>query len=160
MMKPKTFFLILIGFSFFGTLVAATGEYPWQLRKDREGIRVSTRSVKDSPIYELRGEMTISVSLEKVTALYEKVEQMLKWFHRAKEVKLIQNISKNESIIYFAADLPWPLSDRDGVYRRVKSIDAATGAVIYTMTYAGPDLYPKQKDRVRVVYLDAEWKFT
>ena len=83
---------------------------------------------------------------------------MTEWFHRCKEAKLIKTAADAESVIYFAADLPWPLSDRDGVYRRVKTRDPATGRVHYRL-HSEPHGYPLQKGRVRVTYLDAEWLF-
>ena len=139
--------------------VSAAADYPWELQKDEEGITVYTRKVEGSPVLEFRGETIIDVPVEKAAAFYEQENRITEWFHRAKESRLIKKVSDTESLVYFAADLPWPFFDRDGIYQRMRSVDPATGAVIYEL-HSAPDDYPPQKRRVRIVYLDAEWRFT
>lgn len=139
--------------------LGAAEEHPWKLQKDLEGIQVFTREVDNSPILELRGEIEVDADIKRAVSLYEQVNRTTEWFHRSKEVNLLETISENEKIIYFAADLPWPLSDRDGVYRRVKSVDPVSNIVHYQLSAAG-EHYPKHKERVRVNYLDGEWRFT
>jgi len=131
----------------------------WKLQRDLEGIQVFTREVDGSPILELRGETEVDADIERAVNLYEQIHRMTEWFHRSKETKLLQTISPDEALIYFAADLPWPLSDRDGVYRRVKSVEAPSNSVIYQLRAEGEN-HPKHTDRVRVNYLDGAWRFT
>lgn len=138
--------------------VMAASEYLWELQRNQEGIKVFTRPVDGSPIHEFKAETIVNAPLEKVAAFYERVDRTREWFHRSKEVRLLTRTSETESLVYFAADLPWPLSDRDGIYRRRKTEDKSAGAVIYKLSSAG-DIYPRQKGRVRVLYLNAEWRF-
>ncbi len=149
---------------FFGLLLvlsasATAAEPSWQLQKDKNGIRVFTRSVEASPVLEFRAETEIHAPLGTVTSFYEQVERLTQWFYRCKEAQLLKEVSADESLVYFAADLPWPLSDRDGIYRRLKTVDTATGVVSYQLSAAN-DRYPAQEGRVRVEFLDAEWRFT
>ena len=133
-------------------------EHLWELQKNQEGIKVFTRPVEGSSIYEFKAQTIVNAPLEKVAAFYERVDRISEWFHRSKEVRLLTRLSETESLVYFAADLPWPLSDRDGVYRRLRTDDKSKGTVIYNLSSAG-DIYPRQKGRVRVLYLNAEWRF-
>jgi hypothetical protein len=149
----------IVCFVFSATGVFAAEVHLWKLQKDLEGIQVFTREVENSPILELRGEIEVDADIERTIRLYEQTERRTEWFHRSKEAKLLKSVSASEKHIYFAADLPWPLSDRDGIYRRVKAVDSVTQSVVYTL-YAEVDTYPKRKDRVRVNYLDGEWRFT
>jgi hypothetical protein len=55
--------------------------------------------------------------------------------------------------------MPWPVKDRDVVFRRIRSKDATTGAVEYKST-ALPEDYPEQGGRIRMPYLQAIWRFT
>ncbi len=154
----KIFFLSICVSLLCGVTLAAI-ESPWELKRNEQGIRVYTRPVAGSPLLEFRGETIVNVPVEKATAFYERENELTEWFHRSKESKLIKKISDTESLLYLAADLPWPFFDRDGIYRRVKSVDPATGAVIYEL-HSAPDIYPPQKNRVRILYLNAEWRFT
>lgn len=157
--KILLFGLVCFIFSAFGLLVASEQVHPWELKKDLDGIRVFTRPVEHSPILELRGETEVDANIGAAVALYEQANRMTEWFYRSKEVKLLKTVSADEGLVYFAADLPWPLSDRDGVYRRVKSVDLESKSVIYKL-HAEAGIYPKRKDRVRVNRLDGEWRFT
>jgi len=156
--KTLLFFLACFVFS-ASRLPASEQGHPWKLQKDLEGVQVFTREVENSPILELRGEIEVDAHVERAVSLYEQTERMTEWFHRSKEVKLLKAISAEEMLIYFAADLPWPLADRDGVYRRAKFVDSASKSVTYRL-HGEKDVYPKHKDRVRVNYLDGEWRFT
>jgi hypothetical protein len=149
--------ILILAVLLFLTEAAADSSSPWELKRDREGIQVSTRPVKDSPVLEFQAETVVRAPLEKIIALFEATPRMTEWFYRCKEARLLEQESPDEAIVYFAADLPWPLADRDGIYRRVKTSDG--GAVVYEL-HSENDIYPPQKGRVRVAYLDAEWRFT
>lgn len=131
-------------------------DHPWELKRNEQGIRVYTRKVDGSPIFEFKAVMTVDENIGKVVALYENVDGLTRWFHRSIEASLVKRVSPDEMYIYFAADLPWPCSDRDGIYRQMKSVDE--DSVIYDINSA-PDNYPPNKNRARVLYLDAEWRF-
>ena len=133
---------------------AAAKEFSWQLQRDSEDIQVFTRPVEGSPLLEFKAVTVVDAPLEEAAALYENAGRMTEWFHRCKEARVLEQ-SPEADVIYFAADLPWPLSDRDGVYRRVKAAKA-DGSVEYRM-HSERGAYPLQKGRVRVTYLDAAW---
>ncbi|HTL47602.1 MAG TPA: START domain-containing protein [Verrucomicrobiae bacterium] len=149
--------ILILALFLFLTEAWADLSYPWELKRDLEGIQVSTRPVKDSPILEFQAETVIHAPLEKVIPLFEDTGRMTEWFYKCKEAQLLKQESADEANVYFAADLPWPFADRDGVYRRVKM--TADGAVVYKLE-AASGTYPRQKGRVRVTYLDSEWRFT
>lgn len=156
--KAVLFVLTAFVLSVFDSASAA--EHAWKLQKNADGISVFTREVENSPILELRGETEVNAGVSDAVGLYEQVDRMGQWFHRSKEVKLLKRVSADESLIYFAADLPWPLWDRDGVYRRMKSVNSLTGVVIYKLRAETAEAFPRYKDRVRVNYLDGEWCFS
>ena len=55
--------------------------------------------------------------------------------------------------------MPWPVTDRDVVFRRVRVNDPVTGVVRYE-TSAVPHDYPEQPGKVRMPFLKGLWRFT
>lgn len=154
-LKSGIFILILL----ISAQAFAAAEHPWELKKDEGGIEVYIRKVEGSPILEYKAEMTVDMPLEKVRAFYEREDMMPQWFHQCIESELLEKKSGDDKILYFALDMPWPVSDRDSIYRRVRSEDPATGAVTYALS-AEPDNHPHKDGRVRITYIKSQWRFT
>lgn len=137
----------------------SAAEAPWELKKDESGIQVFVRPVEGSSILEYKGVMTVDAGMEPVIVFYEEDARMPEWFHQCAEAWLIEAATPDDKLVYFALDMPWPVKNRDCVFRRVRSKNPDTGVVEYTLT-ALPDRYPKQKGRIRMPYLKSCWRFT
>ena len=134
-------------------------EYPWQLKKDSDGIPVHVREVEGSPILEFKGTVVVDRPIKDVIDFYEQAERMPEWFHQCQESKLLETKSEDDKILYFSLDLPWPVKDRDAVYERVRTTDASTGVIEYHSS-ALPDYSPKHDGRVRMPMVKGFWRFT
>jgi len=64
-----------------------------------------------------------------------------------------------DKLLYFVISMPWPVKDRDLVFRRVGSTDPVTGVVEYR-TFSESMSYPEKKGKVRMPYLKGLWIFT
>ena len=132
-------------------------EAPWELRKDTDGIKVYTRKVENSSILQFRSTMTLDVPRDRVVLFYEDESRYTEWFSQCESVRVLETKSENEKILYYVMNMPWPVSDRDSVYKRVKSVETG-GDVVFRLS-ALPDAYPRQPGKVRVTYLQIEWRF-
>ena len=174
--------MVITGFAF-------AAEYPWVLKKNEDGIRVSVRKVEGSSILEYRGTVTVDAGLAAAVALFEDDARMTEWFHKCSEARTLGDAEtfimdpslagaeKERSqperlwqkkdapvlfvdkLLYFVISMPWPVTDRDLVFRRSRSTDPVTGVVEYR-TSAEPRGYPEQKRKVRMPYLKGLWRFT
>lgn len=155
LLPAKLLLLLLI---FFSAVPAASAENTWQLRKNDRGIQVHTRKVEGSPILEYKAVMQTGAPIEKVLAFFEQEQKMPLWFHQCTASRLVREESSDRKILYFVLDLPWPVSDRDAVYLRQRSVDAA-GIVTYQLS-AMPHEIPRKDGLVRIPYLKSFWRFT
>jgi hypothetical protein len=149
---------------FLGVLLAAASsavaaEFPWQLKKNEDGIRAEVRKVEGSSILEYKGTVVVNADPEAAVRLFEEDRRIPEWFHQCSEARLIQAITPEEKVLYFVIAMPWPVKDRDLVFRRVRSQDPATGAVEYG-TSALPEATPEQPGKVRMPYIKGLWRFT
>ncbi len=147
--------LVLITSVLFCAPVLAQ-EHPWDLKKDKNGIKVYTRKVDGSPLLEFKAVMKLEVPRNQVMAFYEKIERYPEWFYQCAEARLLEE-EAGEQIVYYVMAMPWPVSDRDSVYAREKSVELG-GDVVYRLS-ARPEAYPEQPGKVRVPYLKILWKF-
>ncbi len=137
------------------TVPALAGD--WTLARQENGITVHTRPVADSGIDEFRGVIEIDVSAEQVLALVRDSDRFKEWFPNTPESKLLDRDGA-VSHQYSVMDAPWPVSDRDNVFRSVMSRDESTGTIELAIT-ASPDHYPEQDGRVRVRHARGSWRF-
>jgi len=50
-----------------------------------------------------------------------------------------------EKVFYLVLHLPWPVSERDVAFRRLKSVDSSTGSVTYELTAALKHFHRKKE---------------
>jgi hypothetical protein len=131
----------------------------WKTRVQEGGISVYTRKVEGAPILEFKSDVVVNAPLDKVIALFEDEKQTPSWYYQCIRMDLVEAASATDKIFYFVINLPWPVAKRDSVFRRVKTTDAATGAVTYEFS-ALPERLPKVKGKIRVPYLKGAWRFT
>ena len=146
-------FLIL---SFASTVQA--DEPPWEFRFKDDGISVHTRKLA-SGLMEFKSDVIVSKPIDQVVAFYEDEKKTSEWYYECTHMELLKDEGPSSKIFYFVMRPPWPVSERDAVFRRVKSVDLLTGAVTFDLLSISEVLPPK-KGKVRVPYLKLVWRFT
>ena len=134
-------------------------EYPWRLRVNKQDIEVYTRPVDGSTTLEFKAQAIIAAPVSRVIAVFEDVNLMPAWFHQCTAATLISREDENSKIVHLVMHLPWPVTERDCVYRINRSGDLTQGALTYTVM-AVPEMAPADNARIRVPYLKGTWRFT
>ena len=163
MIKRVLIFMIFLAVS-AGLLAADmpaafAAEYPWVLKKDEDGIRVSVRKVEGSSVLEYRATITVNAGLEAVLRLFGNTGRMPEWFHQCAVARRIKVVTPEDEVLYVLISMPWPVQDRDLAFRRVRSKDPATGSVEYRSSSL-PKFYPEQPGKVRMPFSKGLWRFT
>jgi hypothetical protein len=153
-MKTTTLALLLCLLLCAGAVKAAE----WELQKQADGIDVYTRPVADSDIMEFKGEGIVEVEVDRIVALMRDASRFKDWFPNTSESKLI---SREGAVThqYSVMMTPWPVADRDNVFRSEMSRDESTGRVEFALE-AAPEAYPIQRGRHRVTRARGKWQFT
>ena len=134
-------------------------EYPWQKRISEDGVSVYTHKVEGSPILEFKADVTVNVPINQAISLFENEEKMPEWYYQCVLAELIRQETSEQKIFYFVLHLPWPVTERDSVFRRVRSTNAISGVITYTLS-ALPEQLPRKKGKIRVPYIKTVWSFT
>ena len=102
-------------FLFFGlvlTWCSAAGQSDWDLKRDKDGIVIFTRSSAASPLKEYRASAKIQSPLSDVYEFLTDLESRPEWVINCMGLDIIDTI--NGRIRYHTRyDIPWPMEDRD-----------------------------------------------
>ncbi|MBF0236382.1 MAG: START domain-containing protein [SAR324 cluster bacterium] len=125
----------------------------WELKDEKDGIKVFVQKVPGSDYDEFKGVVTLKTSVASVLAMLDDTPSYTKWIDKCAEAKLIKLISFTERYIYQVSDLPWPVDDRDVVIHSVITQEAETKAIIVSTEADAKYEYPSSDgDNVRVPF--------
>jgi len=109
-MKFFIFLLFLSG-------MARGVERDWKKINEKKGISSYSTEIPGSKLVAVKGDAIINGSAEKVYAVLINDEHLKDWVDRLKVSKVLEDISDKEDVMYQEYSLPWPLKNRDFVFR-------------------------------------------
>ena len=139
-----------------GATSAQEGQAAWTRARQESGIEVYTRPVAGSTVKAFKGEGLVAAPVERIRALLRDADRLKEWFPNTPASKLI-SVEGNARLQHTVMATPWPVTDRDNVFRSVTNRDPETGTVDIRLT-AAPDAYPVQEDLHRVRTANGSWR--
>ena len=149
----------LIFFISLCTCFAATAQQDWKLAKDKDGIKVFLASREDSKFKSIRVECVLDGTISKLISILENVSGHPGWVYKTKKANLLKQVNFLDFIYYSESNMPWPVSNRDGVYHLKINYDTAHN-ILHVNASAEPAFVPKNEGIVRVPYSKASWYVT
>jgi len=156
MLRKTGFIVITLLFACCGW---GYGQDEWDLKTEKEGIKVYTKTFPDSKFKAIRVDLDLQASLSQLVALLMDVNAGVRWVYATKTSVLLKQISPREVVYYSEIKLPWPLSNRDFIAQLKASQDVRTKIV----TIDGPvipDYVPVKDGIVRVARSEGRWVIT
>ena len=154
-MKRTIFLLTLV--SCLGTMAYA--QTAWQLKKEKEGIKIYAGDVPNANIKAFRVTCTLDATLSQLTALLLDIKAHERWVYSTKTSYLVKQLGPNHCIYYSEMSLPWPLTNRDVVAEM--NISQQPGSkVMYVTVNAVGNYVPLHEDKVRVPLSKVSWTVT
>ena len=84
----------------------------WQLKKDKNNIKVFLRS-KSSDVQEYLAETIIDSDLKSISSIILDFDKSYKWMYKLTSSKILEKNSENLYHVYFTVEMNWPLKNRD-----------------------------------------------
>lgn len=103
--------------------VFAAPQNTWEQIDDDQGIQVFRKAMPGSDIVAFKGAGIVDASLEKIFWVLCDAEHEKQWVEMLIDNYVMENMTAFDRVQYQNFDLPWPLSDRDFVYRAVATMD-------------------------------------
>lgn len=124
---------------------------------ERSEVATWVRPVPGNPLKAFKGEVEVPHSMLTVLAVLGDVERFPQWVYQCNHARLMPEFGHDISYLHIAG--LWPVKDRDIVARTEIVQDPDTLAIdLHTVTVE--NLYPKQKNTVRLPALDNRFILT
>ena len=104
----------------------------WMPIDEKDGVSTYKTEIPGTKVVGFRGQTTVYASAEKVMGVLLDNDHRKDWVDRLNVSKVIEQKNPYEYVIYQEFHLPWPLKNRDFVYRG-KAERAPDGRVILTL---------------------------
>jgi hypothetical protein len=136
-----------------GTLSAQNN---WVLKKDKEGIKISTRKSDRSKFNDIKVEMDLPGNIYQLAAILTDVGNYTRWSYSTKKSVLIKKASPSKLIYYSEFSVPWPASNRDLYAVFDINIDTVHKS-LKIISVGEKDYRPVQNDLVRIPFSSGVW---
>lgn len=133
------------------TSVALAQRPQWQEVSRGADVVVYRKEVPGSDIMAYRGVANLPVPVAKVMAVLKDTPSRTKWTDKVKHAAIIREISPFERIEYMALDAPFPVKDRDFVYRSKLEFDEKNNRAIVKFQSVEDPARPSTHKRIRGV---------
>jgi START domain-containing protein len=150
----KTFYVLLAAFLLPNLNLFS--QTPWELKKDKDNIRIYSRSVKDCRFNELKAVFDLPGNFMQLKSVLEDVGNYKYWVYSTAASNLIERRSDSEMVYYSQVSAPWPLSNRDFFSDTRITFDSCNRHM--RISSRNIDNQSPSKDHVvRIPYMRAEW---
>ncbi|MBS1600420.1 MAG: hypothetical protein JST75_19480 [Bacteroidetes bacterium] len=150
---------IFIYFIFISIPYLLFSQNAWELRKERNGIKIYNRHSDVSRMDDIKVELDLPGNIYQVADILIDVEKYPQWAYATKLCELIKKVSKQEFIYYSEVEVPWPATNRDFYANFKLTFDSAARS--FNLNSTGmKDYRPAKKNLVRVPLSKGQWNVT
>jgi len=152
----KSFIVFHVSILLFMLICDNLRAQSWDYVKEKNGIRIYTRTPENSSFKCFKGETIFHTSMQKLGLYIGNVRNFNWWDKNIRELKVIDPGSEKHVRYYFVYHVAWPLWDRDICVDVFISIDTISGEkVVYAKPL--PDVIPERQKMVRIKNYWQKW---
>lgn len=148
--------ILIVAMTLYCFLTTTTYADDWALAKEQNGVKISTRHIDESSIKAFRGQTQINAPIKDILDYMEVVASIPDWMADVKAISQIEHTG-NVKIQHVLTDMPWPVRDRDGIYKLTLERESPLRAKIEID--AIPDYLPITDNVVRIELAHGYWLF-
>ena len=138
---------------------AAVFASDWELEKNRNGVKIYTRSSALSDFKEYKGVVYINASRQQVAKTVLDIRAYRYWFPDCEESSVLRKLSDNEVVVYYKINCPWPTMDRDAVVYMNTTYENEKNQI--TIDFKEQRGFKSEvDDAIRVRNTEGYWQFT
>ncbi len=137
-------------------MCSALSAQTWNFIKEKDGIKIYTRTPDHSNFKCFKGETVFHTTMEKLSRYIGNVQNVDWWDKNVKEIKVLTFEPDKLVRYYLVYDVPWPMNDRDLCVEAKITIDPVTGEKIVSAKPL-PDAVPERKGIVRIRNYWQKW---
>jgi hypothetical protein len=139
--------------------LAAVAQENWNLRKDKNGIRISSRKTANFKMDELKVECVFDGRISQLAAVLFDVNKQYTWVYKTSKSQLLKTVTPADVFFYSEIECPWPFDNRDMVVHMTLAQQPSSKALIIEAKSVN-NYMPEKKGIVRLKYSNAIWTIT
>lgn len=133
------------------------GQQSWTLSKDKDGIKIYTRSSDKSPFDEFRATMQLDQSIHSLVAVLQDIENMPDWAYNVISGRILKAYGDTIQYYYTEVSIPFPFTNRDAVYRNTYEWKNDSSLLVVDIQML-PDYLEETENLVRIPYGKGSWR--
>jgi START domain len=149
----KAGILHLLFFTLGTTLLA---QDKWTFKREKDGIKIFSRSSKLSRFDDLKIEMDLTGNVNQLASILLDVEKYTQWAYGTKSSVVVKKISNSELIYYSEIGVPWPASNRD-FYANFKVMVDTPARSLKVVSSGMKNYKPEKANLVRIPMSKGVW---
>jgi len=150
--------LSLVFTVFTQTAMAAVERLDMKLILDKNGIKIWSYRLPDSPYYGFKAVTTVKSSLTGAVAMVMDTDSANRWLYRTLAVDPLKLENNNmDFVIRVVSDFPWPFKDRESVVKGKVTQDPDTHVV--RIDSRSVDNHPVREGYERMPSVEGGWLF-
>ncbi len=143
-------------FALFFVVINGLNAQPWSFVKEKDGIKVYTRTEANSPLKSFKGDVIFNAPIEKVCDMLGNAKNMDWWNKEITDIRVL-GFEENKFIKYYMVyNVPWPITSRDLVAETIITSDPATGDKIFDAKPL-PNTVPEKLNLIRIRNFRQVW---
>lgn len=150
MFQKYTWFLLALLIPF-----CSFGQTPWELKEDKEGIRIYTRTLPNKKYLEFKATTEVDASMHSLIALLKSVDDMSSWMKNFEQNKLLASNDFWHQISYHEVYIPI-LQNRDVILELKVNKNPTNGSVRIDMLGL-PTYLPEESKKTRIQEMKGYW---
>jgi len=119
--------LLLVLSAFLGASLAHTAvaapRSGWRHVATTDGVRVSAREIQGQSFPEFRGVTVMKADMFQLLAILDDAKRHCEWQASCKVMRVVRHFDEFNRLLYHRLDSPWPVSDRDVVFKAGVTVD-------------------------------------
>ncbi len=125
----------------------------WKVVSESDGVKTWQKAIQNSNVVAFRGESLIPAPLIKIATILNSDDLRKEWVEALVEARTLEQVSKSEQIEYNRTKAPWPLQDRDFVFRAKAYLGRKPTKVLITIKSVEDSRAPPKDGVVRAEIL-------
>ncbi len=115
--------------------------------------------IEGSPVLKFRGSGIVDASVVKILALLQDVKNQKRWNKNTYNNRIVERLSDSELVVYNAAKIPFPFTDRDYLMKLKLIVDENKRHIVVKGAATTHPRAPEKKSHVRVKMIRTKWYF-
>lgn len=139
----------------FSQIIFTHAQNTWEKAHDKEGIVIFTRTVEGKNIKEFRAHMNLDARMSTVASILTTGSNYPNWVYKVSAVNLLKGETPEDTWSRYIIDMPWPLSDRDGISHT--QVEQVSPDKLVIRQRSDSDYLPEKEGFVRLALVKSSW---